>query len=326
MFMERDAVSFSFGTRAITTMLYGGVILLTVLAGNIQKEKLVKENLMEPAVMGFPKQLLDNAELIVKSATGDWQYCYASVRKSSSAPRNPDLPVARSVIGEATVDVISYRQWAALANNLNYHPRPVFQSYSAYTPYLQDLNLEFFKSERRPQFLLFNLESIDSRYPMLDDATVLPFIFKNYRLVAQDGMFLVLQENGGAAANVNLRLVHERSIAFDEILDLSNWNNGPLIIQTIARPSFFGRLYAFFYEAPVLSMTIYADEGRINTRFIPPMAERGFMINPLLLQNTDVVNFYKNTGVRVRGISFSRGGSSELFTPDKITIKVFSLS
>jgi hypothetical protein len=299
-------------------MLYGGVILLTVIAGNIQKEGIV-----ESAIGGFPKQLLDSSKLLVKSVS-DGDSCYAAVRQRAAEPRNPDLPIARSVIGASAVDVISYRQWAALANDLNYRPRPVFQGYSAYTPYLQDLNLSYYQSKSRPRFLLFNLETIDSRHPMLDDATVLPFIFKNYKPVAHDGIFLVLRENEGASVDLNMRLVHEQSLAFNEILDLSKWNNEQLIIQTTTRPSFFGRLYGFLYEAPVLTMGIFVGERMLNTRFIPAMAERGFMVNPLLLGNKDVVNYYQKIGILVSGISFSRGGISELLTSNRITVKVFS--
>jgi len=103
---------------------------------------------------------------------------------------------------------------------------------------------------------------------MLDDATVLPFIFKNYKPVAHDGIFLVLQEKGGASVDLNMQLVHEQSLAFNEILDLSKWNNEQLIIQTITPPSFFGRLYGFLYAAPVLTMEIFVGERMLNTRFI----------------------------------------------------------
>lgn len=318
--IEHDKIDLSVVARNMITTLYGGVILLTVIAGNIQANGYVASTIIK-----FPKLLLDNSKLLVKSVSGDWQDCYADVRRGAAEPRNPDLPIARSVIGGDTVDVINYGQWAALANNLNYHPRPVFQGYSAYTPFLQDLNLSFYQSERHPRFLLFNLETIDDRYPMMDDATLLPFIFKNYKVVAQDGVFLVLREKGGPAVDVNMRLVHEQSLAFDEILDLRKWNNGLLIIQTVVRPSLFGRLYAFLYQAPVLFMNIYVGEGILSTRFISAMAEQGFMINPFLWENPDVVNFYQKTGIPVKGISLSKGETSDLLVSKKITVKIFSV-
>jgi hypothetical protein len=56
-----------------------------------------------------------------------------------------DLPLTRALVGEAPVDLFSHSQQVLLLNHMNYHPRPVFQSYSAYTPSLQAANAEFFK-------------------------------------------------------------------------------------------------------------------------------------------------------------------------------------
>jgi len=46
-------------------------------------------------------------------------------------------------VGGASIDVLGFRQDAAILNGLNYTPHPVFQSYAAYTPGLQRLNTAF---------------------------------------------------------------------------------------------------------------------------------------------------------------------------------------
>jgi hypothetical protein len=323
-FMERDQTVLPVGSGSAITLLYGCVIVLTVLAVNIQAGKSSGQNIVTSAVVDLPGRLWGNAKQIVEEATGRWKSCYAAVYRGAEQPRNPDLPLARTIIGRDTVDVIGFRQWAALANGLNYHPRPIIQGYSAYTPSLEDMDLAFFRSKDRPRFLLFKLESIDARYPLLDDAPVLPFIFRNYSLASRDGDFLVLRENEGAPVDVRKELVHEKTLVFGEVLDLSRWNNGPLLVRTTYRFPFLGRLYSFFYQAPILTMRLFAGEGMLNTRFIPAMAERGFLVNPLLLNNEYVVNYYRKNGVPVKGMSFSRA-SSALLTGDHIHVQVFRI-
>jgi hypothetical protein len=44
------------------------------------------------------------------------------------------LPSGKNLVGRAPVDVFGYSQDYAIANDLNYVPRPVFQSYSVYGP------------------------------------------------------------------------------------------------------------------------------------------------------------------------------------------------
>ena len=61
----------------------------------------------------------------------------------------------RSRIGSSSVDVIPWEAPLAIANHLNYRPRPVPQSYSSYTPRLDRLNARFLDSTNAPDYLLY---------------------------------------------------------------------------------------------------------------------------------------------------------------------------
>ncbi|MGZ5002849.1 MAG: hypothetical protein ACXWBM_06620, partial [Chthoniobacterales bacterium] len=52
----------------------------------------------------------------------------------------PDL---RAFVGNQTIDVFNFDQDEVLREHLTFHPRPIFQSYSAYTPALLQRNLRF---------------------------------------------------------------------------------------------------------------------------------------------------------------------------------------
>ena len=100
-------------------------------------------------------------------------------------------------VGHSSIDVFNYRQGVALLNDLNYRPRPVIQGYTAYTPDLLRANLDFYRSASRPSYVLFSLETIDGRFPTLDDALLLPYILENYQPVLAEHRFLLMDVRQG---------------------------------------------------------------------------------------------------------------------------------
>lgn len=303
---------------ALTTLLVGAIILCT-LAANIQEA-----GTMWQRALNWPNRLLHNASLIVKSVTGRGKTCYEAFQAYPLQDPRVDLPLARSLIGRSSVDVINYRQYAALDNKLNYRPRPVFQGYSAYTPYLQALNLAFFRSGQRPQYLLYNMESIDNRFATLDDAMLLPFVFKNYKPVAQDGNFLILRARGDKPTDVRLQLMDERTIGFDEVLTLSHLKGTSLIMQVDMNSTLWGEFAKLVFQAPLLSLNIHEGEKTIRKRFIPAMAKDGFLFTPPLGNNHDVISMYEGIGGQIERISFSRSADAWWQLSDTITVRLYS--
>lgn len=103
------------------------------------------------------------------------------------------LPDVVAVVGDDSVDVFGFQQTYALANGLTYTPRPVFQSYVACTPELARLNGDFYRSERPPTWVLFDLAPIDGRLPALEDSQCLVEILHAYRLASEPDPFLLLR-------------------------------------------------------------------------------------------------------------------------------------
>ena len=73
---------------------------------------------------------------------------------------------------------------------------PVFQSYSAYTERLLQMNTQFFEGDQAPQFVLFRAEAIDGRFPMLEDSGVMLELLRRYRPVLTEKTFLLMQRRG----------------------------------------------------------------------------------------------------------------------------------
>lgn len=82
-------------------------------------------------------------------------------------------------IGKSSIDVFPWDSEYIIENGLNYKPRPVFQSFSAYTAYLQRINYEHYL-KNAPEYILYDYDAIDGRYAFNDDFLVNLFICKNY--------------------------------------------------------------------------------------------------------------------------------------------------
>lgn len=306
-------------SRHYLATIFMGVVLLCNWAADFQEP-----GIMLSSLVGWPRSMIGNSRLVMNSVTGGWKNCFEALRESPKMRRVPELPNTRALVGNAPVDVFNFAQWAALANNLNYRPRPIVQGYAAYTPYLQDLNLAFYRSERRPQYLLYKMETIDGRFPALDDATILPYIFGNYKPVAKEGEYLVLQASRDISRDAGLSLVHEQTIAFGAPLDMSAYNNSLLILQVEVKSTLLGRLVKFLFQSPVLALNVKMNGETSSYRFIPAMAERGFVVSPLLFTNDDVKNYFEGTTTkRAESIDFARSKYAWGQLYNTITVRLY---
>jgi hypothetical protein len=97
-------------------------------------------------------------------------------------------------------------------------PRPVIQAYAAYTPYLENLNFEYYNSEKAPKYVVYDYESIDMRYPLFDEPKVNLVFMKNYRIVDKfdfNGRHLLLLEKKSGAKPLEFKLIREYAMYLD---------------------------------------------------------------------------------------------------------------
>jgi hypothetical protein len=82
----------------------------------------------------------------------------------------------------ASADSLTTEISAILSQYIRYQPRPILQSYSAYSPRLQQANANHFASAHRPEFVVVNLSEIDDRLPVSLDSPALRQILRHYSL------------------------------------------------------------------------------------------------------------------------------------------------
>ncbi len=208
------------------------------------------------------------------------------------------LPAARAMIDRSSVDVFGQFGIEAIFNGMNYHPRPIIQSYSAYTPPLMELNERFYLASNAPDYLLFDLEPIDGRFPAVEDALALRAALVNYDMAGADNQFLILKHARSEAPV--LKLVREGDLNWNEKISLVDHQGTNLWLELEAKPSLAGRVRQFLYKPPTLQLKVWSATNSLAPRTFPVpacMLLAGFLANPLELNTQDVANLYRGESV-----------------------------
>lgn len=218
------------------------------------------------------------------------------LRQALNAERERyQLPALRARIGKATVDMFGCEQISVLANELNYRPRPVFQTYAVYSAPLMEWNEQFYKSAAAPEYVLFRLVGMDRRFPPLEDAFLFRHLLMNYRPVASEQQFLLLQSSGKEIPQ--LKLLREGTTHPGERVSLAEYGNANLWLQLDLKETLLGRLRHFFYQPAKSRLVVWPGTSTSPTarRFRAPaaMANAGFLVSPLELNTDDVLALYQ---------------------------------
>ncbi len=181
-----------------------------------------------------------------------------------------------------TLDIFGVNQSIAIASEAEYQPRPIFQSYSVYTPDLIERNRAAISGPRAPDTILFEIDTVDGRYPSLDEGALWPDLLRLYDITNFESGYAVLKRRA-SPRNVALADLHQDSVAFGQDMDVAQWADGLLWVELDIRPTLLGRLRSFLFKPPMLMMTVTTDAGNTQAfRIVPGMTASGFLLSPLV--------------------------------------------
>jgi len=158
-------------------------------------------------VAAFPGQgaLPEHRALLQDAAenlSANWHYSATWGRVGAQARKRLEkmrLDAAISgMVGAGTVDDVPNEIDIVAANGWRWCPRPVFQSYSAYMPELDELNARHLASPASADHIIMQWEAIDGRNPLLDDAAAWRALFDHYDVELARPDLLVLQRRDTA--------------------------------------------------------------------------------------------------------------------------------
>jgi hypothetical protein len=191
---------------------------------------------------------------------------------------------------EGTVDVYPTDVAAIFANNLQWSGRPVFQSYSAYTPELQAKNVAHLTGATAPDTVFFTFSPIDERLPASDDSESLLKLISTYRITDFVSPY-VRMDRAPESKNAQLRDGEARLLMARWNQDIALPDTAPLWITIDARPSLLGRLVESAFKLPQLEIDLTLADGSVaHHRFIASVARSGFIVSPYLTSPIDLIN------------------------------------
>lgn len=196
----------------------------------------------------------------------------------------------------------------------NYKTMPIFQAYSAYTVWLDEQNAKFFADDNTaPNFVIFNLNSIDGRFALLECPQTWLEIFRHYRInmISSDDISVhdFLLERRRPQKLITRKISTER-FSRDEKISIPDTKS--YCLMNLHMPmNLTGKLAKLFFKLPEVFMTVEFDDGRIITkRIIIDTLAGDTLINLLPIDEdsfAQIMNGDMNTN-RVRSFSFNGPG------------------
>ena len=240
-----------------------------------------------------------------------------------SQERLAALPKFKAIIGSARADVFGNEQAYAILNDLSYQPRPVFQSYAAYSQKLMRLNEQFYSSPRAPEFILFHLAPIDHRFPPLEDSLLFRDLLSNCELVDREGRFLLLKL--GDFSVPRLKLLREEVVGPGTPIGLEEYGKTNIWMEISLAPTMAGKIRQLAYKSSELRLAAWRGPSKTKATFHSPapMLAAGFLASPLLLRNEDVLAFYHGIDLtRPKAYSVETTPEEECFWQRKVRFRI----
>ena len=282
-----------------------------------------------PGITASCRQVLAQCEYHAQWLFAPTQ-CRSSLEAELEARRKlAQLPMLRQIISNGTVDVFGSHQAYVLLNGLNYRPRPLFQSYAAYSRGLARLNEEFYLSAASPEYVLFELTSLEHRFPALDDALALRTLLINYQRVAREGHFLLLKRE--SAKPTKLTLVDQGTLTFTQPINLRQHAGENLWIEIEIKSSLAGRVMQLLYRPSPIRLSVWSDSGEKPKRLERRQAARsvlqsGFVVSPFLLTTDTADEFLSHhTALQPAALSLEPEARKAFLWNDTIRFRLYKI-
>jgi len=203
----------------------------------------------------------------------------ATIRKA-----NPLPPL------HGTIDTYPGDQSLLLAAyEADFRPRPVFQSYMAYTPRLAHANADALLTDRAPEWILFRVGPIEGGLAALDDAPSWPLLLTRYHL-AQDLGFYALLQRRVTPIGWHLEPIESVTTQTDAVVAVPSAAVDPVWARIDIHQTERDAVMETLLAAPQIYLEVSFDGlWRDYYRVVPALARDGFLLSPLVKTTADFV-------------------------------------
>lgn len=194
---------------------------------------------------------------------------------------------------QGTTDIYSCKQTYLISSGNTWSPRPIMQSYSAFSPYLAQKNKQHLLGKNKPDNIIFKMEPIDGRIPSLEDGASWPILMDNYQAGHIENDYLFLRKKIASHKTTGqLEFVSQEIHNFGDVIAVPNTEQ-PLFTEIIINPTLRGRLANTFLKPEQLTIVFeLADGTKRQYRIIANMAKSAFLISPLIENTSEFALLY----------------------------------
>lgn len=202
------------------------------------------------------------------------------------------LPRTKSLAGMEPISYFGIFPAIMLYNGLNYVSTPSTISFSSWNEWIMEADANFFKDDlRAPAYLLFDLKPTDNRLMAQDDSLAQLEILHRYEVVGSEAGNILLHRIKGKAP-LSRSALTQRKYKVGEWIDIPDHSSVPLWAKAQVAESLVTSLVAFAYKPPQYMIEMLFENGATKTyKFIPRMAVTGFLINPFIVENSDLLTY-----------------------------------
>jgi len=227
------------------------------------------------------------------------------------------FPLQSVISLDESVDIYPSRASVLIANQLNYRPRPLLQSYQAYTGRLAALDRDYLYSDKAPERLLFRVGSIDGRYPGMDDGYSWPDILSLYDSGGKTSEYIILKRRVRPRTLSYEKLERKAFVLGENIkLPFVDGSDGYLQASIDLHLTVLGAIMKTLYKTPEMYMAITRKDGsRLKYRLIVDVLSKGMIISPIVnhlpaweQMITGLGKRRMNAGYIPESVTFSGGG------------------
>ena len=210
-----------------------------------------------------------------------------ALRRTSEAALRPDSlpPAFRKLVGTSGVDVYPWEISYVPANGLSWVTRPMPASYSSYTPALDEMNARFYRSEGRPEYVLWHMtpgeiQSIDRRHVFWDEPRTLFTLINGYELALAESQVMLLRAR-------KIERFGPRNMIGAVTAPWNTWVSVPerpgvITVEAAIPQRAMARVVRFlFRESPVFLAVRFQSGDEASYRIVTGNVGQGLWVSPL---------------------------------------------
>ena len=210
---------------------------------------------------------------------------------------SPDI---LTLIQGKTVDVIPWDVMMAQGYQMNLIPSPIFQAYSAYTPYLDQKNANQLLGKGAAQTIIYTFTSIDGRYPIFDEPATFRAMLNCYSTEYAGQPYSIFSRSGCRTETLVKRNIVNA--------DFGHWI--PVVpeadnMDVRVRTTLFGQLMNEIYKPAEVYISFKLSNGSIKGpfRFICQTGSDGLFVKYFISDQSDINKLFKNIDSELAKIS-----------------------